>query len=201
MRTGFYKTRFFAGFTIIEALVSVSVFALSMTAIVASFLAVMRLDEKSRQIRLVEQNARYVSEFLSRELRNGRLDYSAYGGSLTAASPQGKSDRLYLTNAAGEQESIYPSDVSGNYQAAGVYLALNKTGVGTTLLTSSDVGVSNLNFYVDPPSDPYPAAAPIKRQVRVTIVFTVSSTASVSITDRALINIQTTISQRYYPSS
>ena len=174
------------GFTLIEAVVAVSVFAVAVTAIVGSLLAVLRINEKSRAIRVVEQNARFLSEFIAREVRNGSLNYAAYGGGLS--QPESV---LHLINSNNEAESIYLS---------GSTLYLNKSGVGAAPLTSADVVVSNLNFYIYPLSDPFQVGGP-NAQPRVTFTFKLTSNLSIRPTDQASINVQSTVVPRDYPQS
>lgn len=172
------------GFTLVEALVSVAIFSMAVTAVVGSFLAILRISEKSRSIRLVEQNARFLSEFLTREIRNGSIDYSSYS---TVSNPE---DELYLINVDGEAELISLSSGS---------MRLTKAGFSDSDLSSSDITVSDLDFYISPNSDPFcPAPCP-DAQPRVTYTFTLTSNTSLREADQTSMRVQGTVSSRQYP--
>lgn len=190
------------GFTIIEAVVATSVFAMAITAIAGSFLAVVRADQKSRAVRLVTENGRFITEFLTREVRNGSIDYPAYGGIAGSDNPVGQTSELNLINSQGEFERIFASNSSCTAGAvaetAGV-LCLTKIGVATTDLTSAGLTISNLHFYVYPRTDPFTAGGP-DRQPRVTFTFRLATTASAGLGETVSADLQSTVSSREYPA-
>jgi len=178
------KTESKKGFTLIESVVSIAVFAVALTSIIGSFLAVLRINAKSKAIRVVEQNARFVSEFLVREIRNGSLLYSAY---LNETIPD-KTQTLHLIGSEGVAESIFLSGTS---------IDLTK-GASTSNITSTDVVVTNMNFYITPSTNPFCVACP-EVQPRITFTFTLTSNINIRPIDQASIVIQSTVSSRNYP--
>ncbi|OGE80370.1 MAG: hypothetical protein A2826_02850 [Candidatus Doudnabacteria bacterium RIFCSPHIGHO2_01_FULL_43_23] len=178
------KNKFKKGFTLVEALVSTAVFAVALSSIIGSFLAVLRISAKSKAIRVVEQDARFVSELLVREIRNGSLSYSAYSGG-TIASP---TQTLHLVGSEGVAESIFLSGTS---------IALTKGGT-TSNITSNKVLVSNMNFYIAPSTNPFCVGCP-DVQPRITFTFTLTSNINTRPTDQAKTVIQSTVSSRSYP--
>ena len=179
------KNKLKKGFTLIESMVSIAVFAVALTSIIGSFLAVLRINAKSKAIRVVEQNARFVSEFLVREIRNGSLLYSAYpGGTIPSPTTQ----TLHLIGSEGVPEKIFLSGTS---------IALTKGA--TSNLTSTDVVVTNMNFYIWPPTDPFCESCP-DVQPRITFTFTLTSNINVRPRDQASTVIQSTVSSREYPN-
>lgn len=168
------------GFTLVESLVAVAVFAVVTTAIVGLFLEILRLDQKSRAVRLVEQNTRFLSEFITREIRNGVLDYDAYGGSLATSV-----STLNLLNKEGEREAISLMGTAPNR-------VLLTIGSSSSQITSADVGVSNLFFYINP-QDPLANVQP-----RVTFTFTMSSNLGGRPEEQAQLIYQSTVSLRDY---
>lgn len=178
------------GFTLIEAIVSVAVFAMTLTAVVGSFLAVLRIDQKGRAARTVEQNARFISEYLTREIRNGYINYGTsplnYSGS---SVPQSVASDLRLINNAGEHTRVYLSN--------GV-LYLEKNGIGTTNLSGQDVTISNLGFYIYPAQDPYNGGGTAVHP-RVTFVFTITSNTTTRTIDQSRITIESSVSSRDFP--
>ncbi len=190
--TNFFKKNHVSarGFTLIEAVVSLAIFTLSLTAIIGSFVAVLRLDDKARAFRVVEQNARFISEYLTREIRNGTINYDSPPlnyPSNTASQPMASD--LRLINGAGERVRMYLS---------GTTLMLEKNGVGTTSLSGQDVRISNLRFYVYPSQNPYGSGA-VAAHPRVTFAFTIDSNITTRATDQARATIQSTVSSREFP--
>src|SRR3989344_5248443 len=64
------------GFTLIEAVVATSVFSFIIVSILGVYLSTTQLDRKSRSQRAVAQNARFIMEYMAKEIRNGNIDYS-----------------------------------------------------------------------------------------------------------------------------
>ena len=173
--------RSLAGFTIVEALVATAVFALAMTAIVGVFLAVLRVNERARQVRLVEQNARYITEFISREIRNGRIDYDAYGGAIPNPT-----NTLRLVDKDGNSASFQFSNGDVTYTRAGQ----------TSQLDSQGINIGNFRFFIAPVVDPFGVSPGLIEQPMVTLVLEISSENS---RDPATMIVQTTVSTRFYP--
>ena len=167
------------GFTLIEAIVATAVFAFAMSAILGSFLSVMRINAKTRSIRTVEENARFITEFFTREIRNGVIDFGASGYNHTIPS-QGRVGTLYLINRNGETERF--SAVSGVIQ-------LVKAGASTTL-SGSDVIIPALNFYIRPTTQ--------GNQELVTFSFQISSNLGSNVADKSSLTIQSSVAARDY---
>jgi type II secretory pathway pseudopilin PulG len=180
------------GFTLIESVVAAGVFAVATTTIVAAVLAVMRVDEKSRAIRVTEQNARFVSEFLEREIRNGSVNYSGYSGGTVPG--YGTTGELRLVNAAGEVERIFLDGTNHR-------LRLEKITGGTTYatdLTAANVTADSLSFFISPTTDPFQVGGP-DNQPQVTYNFSLTSNTSTRTRDQISIGVQSTVSLRNYP--
>ncbi|MBI4053805.1 MAG: hypothetical protein HY397_00570 [Candidatus Doudnabacteria bacterium] len=167
------------GFTVIEAVVAMAVFTVVFGGITAAFLSVMRINEKARAIRTVEQNVRFVSEFMAREIRNGEVDFSPTGYNGTIPT-QGKVTTLYLKSISGETLRIFFAD--GKLQLA--------KGAGTTTLTGNDVTISNFLFYIRPTSE--------GNQDIITFSYVISSNTSSQTNRGASMNVQSTIAARDY---
>lgn len=167
------------GFSVMEAVVATAVFALALSGIAGSFIAIMRLDAKSRSIRSVEQNVRFISEFLTREIRNGDLDFSptGYNGSIGGS---GQTAVLYLVNRDGEKEAV---TMSGNG------IRLTKAG-NSTNLSGSDTIVSRLDFYIRPTT---PGS-----QTLVTFVYIISSNNGSRPGDQTTLAVQSSVAARDY---
>lgn len=175
-----------AGFTVVEALVALSIFSLSVTAIAGSFIAIMRIDQKSRAVRVVEENTRFLSEFITREIRNGTIDYNAYQGPVPA-----QTYLVQIINSEGVGIAIFIN---------GTQVRMEKDiGGGNFIrsdLTGTDVVVSDMNFFVVPSSNPFPGGTV---RPRVTFTFTVTSAIGVRASDQATLHYESTVSTREFP--
>jgi len=166
------------GFTIIEALVATAVFALAMTSIMGVFLAVTRINERGNNVRRIEQNARFISEFITREFRNGRLDYSAYGGSV----PSPYATTLHYITRDG---------TTASFELIGDELYFHQQGETSSKMNSENTDIPNLRFYIRPLAESTSTVQPY-----VVMVMGIESKAE---RDLGHLDIQTTISSRHYP--
>lgn len=170
-----------AGFTLMEAIVAVSVFALSATAIVGVYTAVQRLNQQSANLQALQQNGRFITEDITKIIRNGRIDYARYG----TQAPQPSTDNLYLVDRSGVPIRIYPQ---------GSNLMIEKTGIGASNFTGREVGVVNFRTYIWPATNPFPGGL---EQPTVTIFLELES--NLNPRDRVRIPFQITASTRQYP--
>lgn len=167
------------GFTVMETVMATFVFALALSGIAGSFLAIMRLDVKARSVRQVEQNSRFLSEFLTREIRNGVVNYGpgGYNGTIPSA---GRTAVLHLINRDGQAERVTRSGVS---------VQLTRSGV-TTVLSGSNVRVTRLDFYIRPTA--------AGDQALVTFVYQISSNNGSRPESQVTLNVQSTAAARDY---
>jgi type II secretory pathway pseudopilin PulG len=178
-----------SGFTLIEAVVATAVFAFVISSSLGVYLSTIQLDRKSRAGRAVSQNARFIMEYLAKEVRNGTINYASYPGGLvdtTCFSGLGPCSDLYLENQANIVEHIFLS---------GTNLVLNKNGSNTNL-NSSAVLVTNARFAIQPRGDPYTTAKTFNEQPRVTIVIELKSNYGTSGT--ITMNLQDSFATRNY---
>lgn len=170
------------GFTIIEAVVSAGVFAFIVSSILGVYMATIQLDSKTRAERAVQQNARFIMDFLSKEIRNGSINYTLVNDA----------DSLNLINQLDEEELIQ-WDGSSN-------LVLTKTGLGSTQLNSNGVRITNFAFYTAPTRNPFILANDVHVQPHVTIVMRLEYESTNRQADNAYMDIQSTFTVRDYPS-
>jgi type II secretory pathway pseudopilin PulG len=172
------------GFTLIEAVVATSVFAFVVTSVLGVYLSTLQVDAKTRAQRAVAQNARFIMEFVGKEVRNGDIDYAAYGGGQANST-----NEIFIRNQLDEAERIYLS---------GTNLALAKP-IGTTVLNSSGVRVTDAKFYVSPSQNPLTPAKLANQQPSVTVVLELTSNFGNGAGDVVVLNIQSTFTVRSYP--
>lgn len=179
MRTWLYKNKE-KGFTLAEMLVAVSVFILIMAATVAIFVSVVRAQRKAQALRAVLDDSRYSLELMARQIRMAKIDYDAYGGSVT--EPQ---ETLYLIDSQGTSHIF-------SFRS-------NRLEFDGGVVTSDNVFLDDLKFYINPEASPYTSGSEDEHS-RVTIVF--SATGKYGQSDKpqeeSHIDIQTTVSNRVY---
>ncbi len=181
-----------SGFTVIEAVVATSVFAFVIVSVLGVYLSALQLDKKTRSQRAVAQSARFIMEYLAKEVRNGSINYSSFPGSIAPAdcTPAAACQDLYIKNLASEIEHIYRS---------GDNLVLTKDAGSPSNLNPAGVKVTNLKFYVRPAGDPFTAAKNYNDQPYVTVVLELTSNYGAQQIDIAKMNLQTTLTERSYP--
>lgn len=178
------------GFTLIEAIVSASVFAVVVTSAMGVYMATLKLDAKTKAERAVQQNARFIMEYLGKEVRNGSIDYAGYTS--TGINIANDSTNLFLINQALENEWIYLS---------GSNIVLSKAA-GDTNLNSSGVRVTKLSFSVAPTSNPFLSLSSSPPNVQPNVVVTMELTSNYGNRgqNKAVMNVQSTFATRQYPS-
>lgn len=174
-----------AGFTIIEALVSATIFAVASVSIVGVYLAVQRLNQASRSLNAVQQNARFVMEDIAKLVRNGQVNYVSYGGRV----PQPSTRELLLLDRDGTPIRIY-------FDAGNQTVLLEKTGSGPTGYVGREVSVLDFRVYIWPDTDPFLQVSP-QEQPTVTVYMDLQSNLNPRHVERA--QVQTTVATREYP--
>lgn len=171
------------GFTLIEAVVATAVFAFVVSSIMGVYMSTIQLDRKTRAQRAVAQNARFIMEYLAKEVRNGSIAYDTYPGGVANST-------LAVNNDANQSEYFYLS---------GTDLVIEKNGAVSNL-NSDSVQVTKLLFRISPAQDPYTPAKTYNEQPRVTVVMELTSDYGTKVTDLAVLNLQSTFATRNYPS-
>ena len=173
------------GFTLVEALVATAVFAFVISSIIGVYLSVLQLDRKARAQSTVSQNARFIMEFLAKEVRNGKIDYAAYPSGLATTTSD-----IYVLNQAGEAEYI---------NLVGTNLVLTKNSASSNI-NSNSVKVTKAEFFVQPAGDPFNPAKTYNTQPHVTVVLELTSNYGSRTGDISVMNLQSTFATRSYPA-
>lgn len=211
------------GYTVLEMIVAMSIFAIVLVTAIGSFVSVSRSSSKSASQRGVQQDIRFNLEDMTRQTRSSSIDYNFY--KTTDPRCQVATGRVLalLYTEAGADNAPQSSRVIFYYDATagreGIYKYTSSDAVQTptcdavlsnadnTKLTADSVRVSDARFYITPdvsPSDPALAAADPRRGIhpRVKIVATVETAGAVANTDptrESRVTLQTTVSSRAYP--
>lgn len=190
-----------SGFTLMEVVVSVTIFAGVITLMLSMFNYTLRIYRRVEAQRQVAQSVRTTMEFLVKEIRNGAVDYSVDDGAtvlqpvtpctgpgVVSSGVQGNlgqnsysttnTSQLGLVNLDGERECIYwvhDSDPTKQEDATNNNLMIKKEGGTAAQINPPGVKFKNIRFYVHPLRDPYTITPNlVEMQPVVTIVATVS---------------------------
>ena len=208
-----------SGFTLMEIIVSMTIFATVITMVLSMFTYTLKLYRREEAQRQVSQSVRTVMEFLVKEIRNGQVDYGIVNGVtidtlVDAHCPRPSSinadtysvsstDHLGIINVIGERECIYwvhDSDPTKQNDPTNNNLFIKKQNVGVvSQLNTSNVKLTDLRFYVSPLRDPYTVpggSGLVEQEPLVTIMAKVSVTLPTG--ETRVVSYQTTVSTYAY---
>ena len=185
------------GFTLIELMVSVGIFAVIMVMSLGALLSISTADRKSETIESVMNNLNFAVESMSRTIRTG-YDYHCgtyTGGDCgTGGSPGGT---FFKFTAQDGTPTIYRFDTSSLCGQTGTTVGCieRSTDGGTTYLplTSPEVIITNLTFYLRGS-----ALGETGDNTQADVVITVNGYVQISPTQTSPFNLQTSVTQRLY---
>jgi|SRR3989338_8435366 len=155
------------GFTLIELLVAIGIFGLVVTMAAGIFVITITSQRRIIALRNVEDNIRFVTESMAREMRTG-VNFSGGG------------NNIYFTNANGQSVA---------YRLSGGAIEKSVDGGSSYFaVTGSDITVNYLNFYL------FGQASGDGFQPRVAIVMGASSQVG---NQTANLKTQTMVSGRF----
>ena len=139
-----YRHKKTAGFTLMEIMVSTTIFAIVAVALLSLFNYVLKINRKTEALRQASQGMRNFVELLVKEIRNGQIDYYVANGQTYTAGISGapcqrptgdvldpvtgvktyefKENKLGIINTENVQECFYLADD----QASPVYAGAGK---------------------------------------------------------------------------
>jgi prepilin-type N-terminal cleavage/methylation domain-containing protein len=168
------------GFTLMEIVVSTTIFAGTLTMMLTLFNYTLKINRRAEALRQATQAVRNLSEFLIKEVRNGRIDYGSppAGYNPPPDCPQpptlynnggGGDTALGIVNLDGEQECIY-------WSGTNIYL-VKQVGAPPPFpaqrINPPGVDIIDLVFYVRPAGpdvNPYDTTNPPRVQPFVTML-------------------------------
>lgn len=180
------------GFTLIELIVSVAIFATTMTIALGALLSMSESNRRAEALKSVVNNLNFALEDMSRQLRTGYNYHCGSGGDAATPAPLdcaavGQS-YLAFTGPTG-QTVTYCLGTSAGCNSSGDAI-LKKVGSGPfEMVTSPEVDITALTFYVL-------GAAQVGVQPKV--VMLLSGAVQITQSQRSTFNLQTTITQRLY---
>jgi prepilin-type N-terminal cleavage/methylation domain-containing protein len=174
------------GFTLVEMLVSMSIFLIFTTVSLGIYTSTVRAEKKSIAIARVQQEAQFVMEFLGKMVRTSDIDYVAYPGAAIPASPPPLT-QLFLRDANNTSYNF-------TYDAGASALMVSVNGGTASRISGANISITDLAYIITPSTSPYPCGgcAPTS-QPRATIVMRFSGSAG---GQSANLLVQQTIPQR-----
>lgn len=178
------------GFTLMEIVVATTIFASSLTLMMALFNYTLKINRRVDAQRQTAQGTRNFMEFLVREIRNGKIDYV---NSYTQCQPNYYSSdntALAIVNRSGELECFY---------LYGSDLMIEKSGTITKINpTNLTLDPSSFRFIVQPADNAHPSNPPYPGlQPFVTIIAKFSATVPGTNTS-IVVPYQTSVSPDVY---
>ncbi len=156
------------GFTLIELIVAMAVFATVVTIVSSIFVSTVGSQRKNVNQQAVVENARYVLETISRAIRQS-----------TVQTSDGTSSVLAIN---------HPIKGVVTYQLDNGQIKESDAGNPASALSSSEVSVEKLSFIVK-------GKGPDFTQPRVTIIIGIKNTEA-GVSTASAINLQTTVTPR-----
>lgn len=159
------------GFTLMEIVVATAIFATVVASILALFNYVLRINRQVQSTRLVAQASRNFTEVLSREIRNGRIDYQADATCPGVTYSDLRNQSLAMISYTGERLCFYfdseTSSLKLRRQTSG--RSTEETINPPNMTINSDT----FRFWVRPGKDPLTANQGIQPMVTILAEFEV----------------------------
>lgn len=182
-----------SGFTLMEMLIVIALFSLTMTMMAQTFASFNRMQRRVANRAVLSQELRYVTELMTRAVRNDPVVYDP--------APLEKSDELRLRLPDGNDLLIRRSVVGdpncGGAIAISCLLYSLDTGATWTTLTGARVNIDRFDVYVRPTTSPYEGLSPPNVQPFVTFSIKMTYRAP-SVSDEESLEAQTTVGSRVY---
>lgn len=150
-----------AGFTLIELMVSLTVFSIVMLISVGTLLTLIDANAKAQALYMATTNLSFALDVMTRDLRTGhyyRCEMVAENGFNgnhfgVDGSPGNGSSDTYTKDCNGGQELIFTRDWSGvrvgyKIESGQIWQKLGVTGTWTPLTSSGTVNITSLEFVV-----------------------------------------------------
>jgi prepilin-type N-terminal cleavage/methylation domain-containing protein len=188
-----YRTLQPKGFTLIEVLVSVAIFTTVMVIALGALLAMSESDRKAQTLKSVINNLNFSLDAMSRAMRTG-INYHCDVTSLPVTDPrdcnQSSSGASSIAFLSAEGQIVkYCRGNGSTCDPAGTAVLVSKNGGAYAPLTSSEVDITNLQFYVTGATDPL---------IQPHVVILLSGEVPVSVSQTSAFDLQTSVTQRLY---
>ncbi len=195
------------GFTFSELVVVIGVFSLVLVATTDIFMRSQRIQRRTAALERLQDDARYIMNKISSEVRAGAVDYASYANPHPQIDSTNGNSELIVTNFEGKKLRINISDdttkaACPDAGSAPCIVLSDTNGASWGSMTGKSVIAERLNFYITPAKDPFLLDEATNQynadqQPRVTVVVTLSTPVKGQ-AEPAHTTLQTTISTRSY---
>lgn len=175
------------GFTLVEMLVSISVFMVVMLVAASSLLSIIDGNNKAQSLKSAINNLNFALESMQKNIRVGSSYHCNY--SQGSDCPNGDTVISFTSYKDLSGDGIINDIVTYRLKDNSIercdstVVACQSSSSNFIKLTASDVKISNMRFYVDNSSQPR-------------VLITVSGEAGTKDRTKTKFNLQTTVSQR-----
>lgn len=144
-----------AGFTLVEMMVAVSIFATVSVIVADLFMIANRAQRRTSSEQQLQSDGRVIFTQVADRIRSGEIDYEAYGGTVA-----GVTDTLRLIDerenlvVVRQSDSNFPSTVCPSLRSTPCLEISDDNGATFSSMTSDGVKVSGVQFFIDPPQSP-----------------------------------------------
>ncbi len=178
------------GFTLIEILVSVAIFATVMTMALGALLAMSESDRKAQTLKSVINNLNFSLDAMSRSMRTG-VNYHCDVSVGTVTSPRDcATGATSMAFRSAEGQSVrYCLGNGSSCSSSGTAVLVSKNGGSYAPLTASEVTVTNLEFYVKGAED---------TALQPYVAIYLSGEVPVGGLQTSTFDLQTSVAQRLY---
>lgn len=190
-----FNRKFNKGFTLVEIMVSISVFAVIMLISSGSIYSVFDANRKSQTLRGVMDNLNLSLEAMTRTIRFGsryHCDITQGGGLNTVRDCAGGANSIAVLDSNGAQV-VYQLCTSGANTGRIARSIDCNTG---PFVTGTNVTITSLNYYVLG-STPYSTGNNV---IQPRVIISIAGYAGTKSTSRSDFKLQTMISQRLFDS-
>lgn len=159
------KNKLKSGFTLVETLIALGIFAMFMSVLIGSYSGIVRSLKEANDYRIMYADSRRVFDTVIAEFREGMVDYGnvQYGKGCEPMRLNGKQDfvnliskdNVFLTTIF--RDEIKDIGLSASEKRFGIKVSKGKRGDVPTeiILNSPEVNVKDFEIYAYPHLDPY----------------------------------------------
>ncbi len=179
------------GFTLIEILVSVAIFATVMVISLGALLSMSESDRKAQTLKSVVNNLNFTLDAMSRAMRTGVNYHCDIGqGTVTAVRDCAVTPATSMAFLSADGQTIrYCRGNGSTCSSSGTAVLVSKGGAAFAPLTAAEVTITNLQFYVKGAE-----SAAIQPYVLILL----SGRVPVSGSQNSTFDLQTSVTQRLY---
>lgn len=195
------------GFTLIELMISVTIFVIVMVISLGSLLSISSAERKAESLKTVMNNLHFALESMTRTIRTGVNYHCGSGGSITA--PKDCDDNIngdiYFAFEAvngnvnqSNDQIIYRHQtnaaICGQTGTGGCIERSTNGGANFVPITAPEVVISNLKFYVVGAEPNFLTGDTTQPKV----VITVNGSVTIGTSPASQFRLQTAVTQRLY---